>query len=284
MSGKIFFTLSFAFIIASCTQQRMAFRFADTAASWRADDYFDLNSAQKTQVEKQLKVFLHEAYENNDREIPKLFDKADQLLANVNDQNKLDCKAADKIREDAGTLFANIPALSASHIKTLTDSLSEKQIKYFIDKVAQDIKEDEQKLKKPDDLHDRRLKRTLDNLKVFLGNLTSQQENAVRAHMKANPFPFAERLKNKKANYEKTKQLGDNPEAFKNFIVDFVQSWRNYQSAEYLKLSDEQRLQNEKFYQQLICDSSTQQLHFLRKKLSDIKKDFEEFFVPARGN
>lgn len=283
MSKIFYFAFIWIAIFTSCTQQRMAFRFADTAASWKADDYFDLSSAQKEQVKKHLKLFLNEAYENNDREFPKLFDKADQLLAKVTDQEKLDCLEADKIKTEVGTIFLNIPALSANHIKTLTDSLSPKQIQYFINQVANDIKEDEQKLKDEAELHSKRLKRTQDNLKAFLGSLSDEQEKALRSHLESYPFPFAERLKNKKTTYEKLKVASVDHESFQKFILNYVQNWRNHQSAEYLKISDELHTQNERFYLKLICEASPKQLGFLRKKLGEIKRDFEEFFVPPRG-
>lgn len=275
--------LNFAFVcllfFTSCSQQRLAFRFADTAASWKADDYFDITSEQKNAVKKQLRLFLKKAYENNDQEIPKIFERADQVLSAVNDQNKIDCREVAKTTVQSRKIFSDIVKLSSNDIQTLIQTLNEKQIQYFIAQIANKIKDDEAHLKKQSEREERRLSRNLDNSKLFLGSLSDEQEFALRTHIKSNPFPSAEQLKSNKENLEKLKQANSTPENFQKFFIDYIQNWREYQSITYLKLSDDLRQQNEIFYQNLICQASTKQLKHLRQKLSEIKKDFEEFFI-----
>lgn len=272
------FVLVCILFFSSCSQQRLAFRFADTAASWKADDYFDITSEQKDAVKTHLKIFLRKAYENNDQELPKIFERADKILSTVNDQNKIDCREVEKITVQSGKIFSDIIKLSSNDIQKLLQTLNKKQIQFFIDQVAKKIEEDED-VKKNSEREDRRLIRNLDNSKLFLGSLSSEQESALRTHIKNNPFPSAEQLKNNKENFEKLKLANTTPENFQKFILDYIQNWRNYQSATYLKLSDDLRRQNEIFYQNLICQASTKQLKHLRQKLSEIKKDFEEFFI-----
>lgn len=272
------FVLVCILFFSSCSQQRLAFRFADTAASWKADDYFDITSEQKDAVKTHLRLFLKKAYENNDQEIPKIFERADKILSTVNDQNKIDCREIEKVTVESGKIFADIIKLSSNDIQTLIQTLNKKQIQYFIDQVAKKIKDDED-LKKKSEREARRLTRNLDNSKLFLGTLSSEQESALREHIKNNPFPSAEQLKNNKENFEKLKLANTSPENFQKFFLDYIQNWRNYRSPTYLKLSDDLRLKNEIFYQNLVCQASTKQLNHFRQKLSEIKKDFEEFFI-----
>jgi hypothetical protein len=274
--------LNFAFVclllFSSCSQQRLAFRFADTAASWKADDYFDITSEQKNAVKIHLKLFLKKAYENNNQEIPKIFEHADQILSTVNDQNKIDCREIEKITIQSSKIFSDAIKLSSNDIQALIQTLNKKQIQYFIDQVAKKSEADEN-LKKISEREDQRLTRNLDNLKLFLGSLSAEQESALRTHIKNNPFPSVEKLKNNTVNFEKLKLANSTPENFQKFFVNYIQNWRDYQSITYLKLSDDLRRQNEIFYQNFICQASVKQLKHLRQKLSEIKKDFEEFFI-----
>lgn len=272
------FALVCLLLFSSCSQQRLAFRFADTAASWKADDYFDITSEQKNAVKTHLKLFLKKAYENNDQELPKIFEQADQILSAVNDQNKIDCREIEKITLRSGKIFSDVIKLSSNDIQTLIQTLNKKQIQYFIDQVAKKI-EDDESVKKISEREERRLNRNLDNSKLFLGSLSAEQESSLRAHIKSNPFPTAEQLKNNKINFEKLKLANSTPENFQKFFIDYIHNWRNYQSATYLKLSDDLRQQNEMFYQNLVCQASTKQLKHLRQKLLEIRKDFEEFFI-----
>lgn len=275
--------LNFVFVcilfFSSCSQQRLAFRFADTAVSWKADDYFDITSGQKDAVKTHLKLFFKKAYEHNDQEIPKIFERADKILSAVNDQNKIDCRGVEKITAQSGNVFSDVIKLSATNIQNLIQTLNEKQIQYFIKQVAKKIKEDEEKLEKNSEREERRLNRNLDNSKLFLGSLSDEQESALRIHIKNNPFPSAEQLKNNKENFKKLKIASTTQEGFQKFFLDYIQNWRDHQSITYLTLSDDLRKQNEIFYQNLVCQASTKQLKHLRQKLSEIKKDFEEFFI-----
>jgi hypothetical protein len=274
--------LNFVFVcllfFSSCSQQRLAFRFADTAASWKADDYFDISNEQKNAVKKHLKLFLKRAYENNDHEIPNVFERADKLLSTANDQNKIDCREVEKILIQAGIIFSDSVKLSATDIQVLIKTLDKKQIQYFVDQVAKKIEDDENSNKMAE-REERRLKRILENTKLFLGSLTIQQETSLLTHIKSNPFPSEEQLKNNKQNFEKLKLASTSPEVFQKFILNYIQNWRDHQSTIYLKLSDDLRKKNEVYLQELVCQASTKQLRHLRQKLSEIKKDFEEFFI-----
>ena len=276
---KLVSVLIWIFLFTSCSQQRIAFRFADTAASWTADDYFDLTSAQKDNVKKLFSLFIKNLYENNDREIPKVFDQADLVLSRATEKTKIDCGDIEKIKARAGDIVPNLAKLGVIQIQTLLENLSEMQIQYFHSQVAEKIAEDEKKLKNSNVREEKRLEKTLNNLQLFLGRLSPEQEAAIRIHLKANPFPFEEQFKNKKGNYEKLKIASMEPAAFRLFVLDYILNWRNYQSVAYLKKADELRSENERFYQKLVCEASPKQINYLREKLSAIKRDFEEFFI-----
>lgn len=276
---KLFYLAIWIGLLASCSQQRLAIRFADSAVSWTADDYFDLTSSQKEDVKKEFKLLMKSIYENNKREIPLMFDRVDSVLANTSEQKKIDCSEIKKIKTQAGTVVPSLVKIGAIQVQKISEKLSEKQIQYFVREVGKKIEEEELQLKKSSEREEKRLENTLDNLLSFLGSLTEKQKAEVEKHIKANPFPFEEQLNTKKSNYEKLKVSSVRTEAFRSFVLDYIQDSRKYQSAIYLKKADELRLNNEVFYQNLICEATTQQLKFLRKKLSGIKADFEEFFI-----
>lgn len=276
---KIFIILICSVLLANCTQQRLALRFADTAASWKADDYFDLSGDQKDLVKKQLRSLLRGLYENNDAEIPKLFDRADLVLAKAGEAGKVDCSEVERIQADMGSIFSGLAKLSAGYIKALTDTLSDEQRQHFVKEVGEKIEEDKREFKKLNNQDEERFERSTDLLKKFLGSLSDEQEKSIRSHLKANPFPFEEQLKNRILNYEKLKVASAAPESFNKLVVDYLQNWRSYQSDTYLQSADDLRSKNERFYRNLICESSPKQIKKLRKKLSSVKKDFEDFFV-----
>lgn len=125
---------------------------------------------------------------------------------------------------------------------------------------------------------ERRLKRSLENSRLFLGPLSQQQESSLVTHVKNNPFPSEEQLKNNKQNFEKLKLASTSPEVFQKFILDYIQNWRDHQSTIYLKLSDDLRKKNEVYFQELVCQASTKQLKHLRQKLSEIKRFRRVFY------
>ena len=94
-------------------------RFADTAAARKADDYFDLMSAQKDEVKTQLKIFLKAAYENNNREIPCLFTRTDAVLSKVSDTQKVDCDELGKIRTAGGNLIFTVSNVAVDQVRVL---------------------------------------------------------------------------------------------------------------------------------------------------------------------
>lgn len=276
---KLLLGIIWIFVFSSCTQQRLALRFADTAASWKADDYFDLTSSQKDTVKKVFNIVLRKSYKHTELGIPQLFERSDVVLSQVDERKKINCNEIENIRIASGKIFPQIVKLSASDVQNLIQTLDKKQIQYFIKQIAEKIEDDEKQLKKMADREERRIKRHLENSRIFLGSLSTKQEASIRSHLKENPFPYEEQLINNKLNYEKLKTTNANPEDFQKFFLDYFENWRKYHSVMYLKLSDEHKLKNERFYQNLICEASIKQLNHLRQKLNDVKNDFEEFFI-----
>lgn len=272
--------LIFILILASgCSQQRLAFQFADSAASWTADDYFDLSSAQKDQVKKQLRVFFKKTYEWNDQQLPKAFEKAEQILARLEDKNSLQCQDAAQVRDQILIVAGQVGQIASEEIQSLLKSLTERQIQFFVLQLADKIDEDEKKLKDPKRQIERRIDNAVEQAENFLGSLTNQQENQIENHILALPTIANEQLKSRKTNFEKLKVSALSKETFEKFVLDYLQNWTTFQSESYLKILNQIQKSNEEFYTKLVCEASSKQLKYLHKKIVQIQRDFEDIFI-----
>lgn len=168
-----------AALLSSCSAMKLAYTNADTYLIWQADRFFDLTSAEKTELRGKVNHLM--AWHRRE-ELPKYAVLADQAGARVargvsaEDIHWITDAVTDAMRD---TLTA-----AARDTAPLVDRLTPEQIAHLESRLARENRTFARDFLEPpaEERRDKRFKRTRDTLEDWVGRLNDGQLERVRRY------------------------------------------------------------------------------------------------------
>lgn len=234
---------------------------AETALLWRVDDYFDIDHNQRAQIKANFRSALKEA---NDETVPELeiriFSEA------------LQSQSCEQIKKDYASLK---PKIESAWIKLLRhgysfiDSVSKKQIEYFIDQVQDDLKDEASELKSTiaNSKLEKRIKRTINVWEELLGSLTNIQTEQIKDYMNRSKNIDHLFYESRQKNLAVVKSKSESE--VKAYVKTYLIDWEEQQTPELKKAFNERRTNNESFSLEFFCAATIEQKKHFQNTVRD---------------
>lgn len=228
-------------LLASCTFTRFAYNQADTAAVWAANSYFDLDGAQKDDLQKRFERF--HAWHRN-QQLPEYAQfmrtaktrlqqgvARDDVLWFMDGMRTRVRTAARQAAPDAAALLATLTPVQIDNLKKQWEKDNKKYAR-------------ERKLNgTQDERVAAEAKRTIKNINDWLIPLTTEQEQKVVDLCRDLPadmyqLHYADRLRRQKEFLEVLEHRGEDRARFTQRVTDWVVNWERGRSPDYQKRLD----------------------------------------------
>lgn len=260
------------FLVGACSSTTFLYNRLDFIVPWYVDDYVDLSSPQKKQLEQLLQPFLSW---HRREELPRYLALLDRVIASLDEPPTVDTIAEFGVEMEAAWL--RLEAESVNWLLELGSGLDDRQLDHLIAKLEKDQQKYEKKYLERDeeeyreDLYDG----FLDNARDYLGRLDFGQralaESASAAMLRSDAAWLSERAK----WLEKMRGYLRREPGWQQAILDGMALRNAEVSAEYREVVHH----NVRVIQQLIADllasRSDQQDRRLRKKLGGLREDLQ---------
>lgn len=263
-------------LATSCGPQ-LTVNLAESALTWRVDDFFDINQKQRQEIKSQFRLFLQDLHQNEIK-------KAREIV--------LDSAWPSKTCSDIELQYASIRELFEQGQKkfsiqaeSFVDSLEDKQIQYFVEALKEEIKDDEKKSKDPSARLERRIEQTLRTWnELFDDSLTEKQTTELKSHILESSDLSSLFLDNRKrmlSEVEKAQKVSgvQVKEYFKKYLRD-----RNSMIERKLQeASNERRLKSEAFFLKFVCNASLEQKKTFQSVIRSYLEAIEEIYIKPKA-
>jgi hypothetical protein len=226
--------------LAACTFTKFAYNQADTVFSWLANDYFDLDSQQKADLQKRFERFHNWHRFEQLPEYARFMKVArtrmqdgvshDDVTWFVDGLKARTRTAAQKAAPEAAPLLAT---LTPAQIENLQRKWAKENAKYVRERKVNGTAEER---------YEAEGKRLIKHLKEWLAPLTSEQEARVMQLVRELPQlereRYAERLRRQKEFLEVLSHRHEDLPRFTQRLSDWMVHWERGRSAEYQRQVD----------------------------------------------
>ena len=173
--------ITWGILTGNCLPQVMRFMYnrADYFVLQRIDRYFDIDASQKEYLKLQLAA-LHEWHRQN--ELPRYLSLLDELQKRIDRtlQRKDILWAHTQMRSLSSILYKRLQSKSLPFLMSLQDT----QIQHLQEVLAEENEELQEKLELPLSKRlEKRMEKYLDNSSDWLGSLSDEQEELLRARL-----------------------------------------------------------------------------------------------------
>jgi hypothetical protein len=218
------------FSILGCGSSFMGVALQSMTVS-KVDDYFDLESTQKDQLNKDVEKDLKEMRQD-------VFPQVAKSLRELDVQFSKDSVSA------PGSLMAKIFEDSESYLKKVTvkfentavktaATLNESQFQYFAKKIRENIEESQEDTNSPEGALKQSMKRYTKSVEFWVGNISRDQKTKLRDFLKNHPYPWSLQNKSKQAVLDQFLNSRKNPEELKKFVKGFATDYDTYRLPEF---------------------------------------------------
>lgn len=172
-------------LLSGCSAMRLAYTNADTYLVWQADRYFDLTTAQRSELRRIVTRLMdwHRA-----EQLPKYAQLADQAAARVT--RGLTQEDLDWIWGGVNEALRDTLVAAAREAAPLVDQLTPEQIAHLESRLARENRDFAKEFleRKPEERRERRLKRASEQVEDWIGDLSDAQEARVKRYSEALPL------------------------------------------------------------------------------------------------
>lgn len=164
-----------AMLATSCGPQ-LTVNLAESALTWRVDDFFDINQKQRQEIKAHFRTFLKDLHQNE-------LKKARAVILDSDWPTK-SCSEVDVQYASIRELFDQGQKKFSLKAENFVDSIEDKQIQYFIEALKEEIADDEKKSADKTAALERRIKQTLRTWnELFDDSLTLRQTAEVKSYI-----------------------------------------------------------------------------------------------------
>lgn len=238
--GRFVLVAVFAALLVSCTFTKFAYNQADTLAAWQADDYFDLDGAQKQDFEKRFdRLFVWHRQE----QLPDYAQFMKLARTRMEDGASRDDVLwfAEGIRARVRVLARRAAPDAAALLATLTPAQIENLQRKF-EKGNRKYVKDRKIGGTADERREADSKRLIKQIEDWLSPLSNEQEERVKALARDVPqieqLRYAERLRRQKELVEILAHRGEDRQRFTARVTDWMVNWERNRSPDVQKQLD----------------------------------------------
>jgi hypothetical protein len=278
--------VALAAVLVACSFTRLAYNQADTAASWMADDYFDLNGIQKTELQERFGRFhaWHRAEQLPDyaqfmrTARTRVQDglTSDEVLWFVDGIRSRYRAMARQAAPDAAALLATLTPTQIENLQRKWEKDNRKYVK-------------EHKLNgTPEERQEFEAKRIAKHFREWLAPLNAEQEQRVRAAVRDMPDlsveRHQERLRRQQALLEILSLRNDDPQRFQARLTEWLTAWERTRSAEYQKRLEALWQQRAELFASLERTFTAEQRNTSMQRMAAYAEDFTQLARRGGGN
>ncbi|HYH40336.1 MAG TPA: DUF6279 family lipoprotein [Burkholderiales bacterium] len=229
-----------ALLVVSCAFNKFAYNQADTLAAWQADDYFDLDGAQKEDFQKRFeRLFVWHRHE----QLPDYAQFMRTARARMEKGTSredvlwfidgLRSRVRNASRQAAPEAAALLATLTPAQIENLQRKFEKDNRKYVKErKIGGTV----------DERHEAESKRIIKQVEDWLSPLNNEQEQRIKALARELPqieqLRYSERLRRQKELLEVLAHRGEDRQRFTARLTDWMVNWERNRSADFQKQLD----------------------------------------------
>jgi hypothetical protein len=235
-------------MLASCTMMRLGYGHLDSFAAWRADDYFDLDARQKDEFLRRFHK-LHEWHRHE--QLPDYVAFLGQTRARL--QQPLTHEEVLWFVDGVKARYATIVTRASDDAAALLVTITPAQLKALQRRWDKDNRRFAREYRlagSEEDIKRARVRRTLEQVRDWVGTLDHEQEQRISAIVNALPMTeklrYEDRLRRQREFIQLMAQHGDNREQFAARLRQWLIGWDEGRTPEYERRSNkvfEQRVQ-----------------------------------------
>lgn len=270
---------------AGCSTLRVGYGHADSVAGWMANDYFDLNPDQREGFGQRFER-LHAWHRQE--ELPEYA----RLLQDMQQRVQRGLQETDVLWLIDGFKrgYARIAARGAPDAATLLATLTPEQIDNFRRQLDKDNRKFLRENRSTESETERRKaaeQRTLGQVRDWVGRLSPEQENRMRAMLKTLPLTdqlrHEDRLRRQREFLALLEQR-NNPVQFQRRLRTWLEQWEAGRSEAQSRLFEESWKKRAEFYAAVERMLTTEQRAHLLRRLQDYIDDFRELAARPQGS
>lgn len=253
----------------SCSRTSVIYRFADTMAISKTDDYFDLSGEQHDQLKKNLQkdldVVRREYFPEIAKNLRELAPLANQEQLSEETVSRKSQELQDHMKKFA-TYFAD------TSVKTVL-SLQSRQIDHFEKELREEIADNSD----PEEQQEKAFKRYRRSLEFWIGGINAAQKEKIKSFLAAHPYPGQLQNQSRMHVLEKFLQVRRNPEQLKNFVTELVNDLEAVRLPSFTQSLKEHKAAFERFLARDLWPSFTKtQRDQLRETLLTRARELDE--------
>jgi hypothetical protein len=277
-TARVAVFVALAAVLVSCSFTRLAYNQADTAASWMADDYFDLNGNQKTELQERFSRF--HAWHRREQ-LPEYAQFMRTAQTRV--QDGLTSSEVLWFVDGLRTRYHKMARQAVPDAAALLATLTPAQIENLQRKWAKDNRKyaKERKLNgTPEERQEYEAKRVAKHFKEWLAPLNTEQEQRVLAGVREMPDlsheRYEERLRRQQAFLQLLAHRNEERRSFEARLTDWLTKWERTRSPEYQKKLDAYWQQRAELFSSLERSLTAEQRNASLQRMASYAEDFTQ--------
>ena len=256
---------------AGCSTVRLAYNNADLYLSWQLGKYLDVHDTQREDVDRHIAAFLAWHRANALPQYIRLVNEASARFARGISQEDLvwgydsvQAQVLQAVRAAAGEIAGLLDRLTPEQIAYMERRFDEDNRKYVRENVAGSIEERRRK----------RVKRNVERLEEWFGNLSERQIERVRQYAERAPFPEAMRDRERRRLQSDFLAIVRAREAKARF-ADWAVDWERRREPEHAAAARAQRMEYFSMLVDVTKMMSASQRDAVEARLRELASDFE---------
>lgn len=236
-------------LITSCASKTLLVKNADSLIEHQVVKRIPLYTAQRGQLDKDIKKFLNEKRQVTPEILPVIDEITLDHSENIERQYRVIAKVYDQVANDFTVILAKYMGV-----------LDSKQQKDFFET----MKEENRKLASTDE--DERMEKTQNNFRTFFGSIDEKQKQMLVNMQTEFETNNQSKLERRKVLLQKLKELYKaqlSPESTSKHIVETFQNYQKYAH------NHEKNIQ---MVQQILPTITPRQKEFFRKRIAEVKE------------
>lgn len=240
---KCFFLALFLLLTTACNRSELLYRFADTLAVSKTDEYFDLTSEQHSDLKEDIQKDLQRVR----KEVFPQVAKSLRQLEPITRKDKLDPAELETHFTEFQKHFQNLAACFKDTAIKTSLRFSASQYTHFAKELRDEIRETEKTNADSQDAIRDSSKRYRRALEFWVGGLSSEQKDKLTEFLTAHPYPWRTQNQNKEFVLKQYLDSRSDSEKLKKFVATFFTDTETLRLPVYAQAVSEHKKQFHKF-------------------------------------
>lgn len=255
---KLILAISSILILSSCSRSDVMFSFADNVIVSKTDDFFDLSGPQKKELQQHLDTDLERIRKES---LPPIAKSLREIDAHTRQEKIEPAWVAQKFDEFQTKAKSLAFEFQNTAVK-LSLSLQPEQYDHLAKEMNAEIRKTEKDNKDQKDSDKKNFKRYQRGMEMWVGGLSNEQKDKVKAFIAEHPFPWKLQNANREFVLNQFLESKKDPEKIKEFVSLFFQDYEAVRLPAYKEAVDN----NKKAFRTFLVETFWPSLNETQKK------------------